>query len=519
MDSNSTITVTDCSKPTICKTTLESLYNLDGYIKKGSPIFKQIGEKKYRIDQYQGCHADEYTVYELRKEGSTREEDQDGQAQHFKKGVIQLSWKMKNGARSGALTIYVNGVAERMTNWSSIRNLDKKQKGMKSTENRGDEFNIYGEVHNERGIGHVLIERDLTTDVIIYRGNYNPLSLRREGYGICYDNISGIEKSYGYYVDGELIHLIQEFVEENDLNGNENGKKGSEKTGMKKIMIEYGGDVKEDNISMVFNRHPVYIGDYLKESTAAHKSENGIIKSPYVRHGHGYIVNEISGFCDHESEWCNGMEKSESIGQLYCGWYDDTIEYDESINVSLIDRDICKDREEKLRKEREREREAWSSEEISICPEMNVRRCRGIEELIIGNNECNGNVCDGVIFRLEDMPVIQKLSIGSGNFQKVRGFVLSNLPLLQSMTIGNECFRITREWTGNWNSERQDGLFSISNCPKLTNLKIGDSSFTDFKTFSVSEVNSMKSIVFGKENFIFANCVLRGRFLLFTHDY
>ena len=527
---------------------IESLYNLSGYGIQGKPSIETFGDKTYRIDQYQGKHSDEYTVYELIEGGSVKDEDRDGLAQHFKKGVLQLSWRMIRGVRSGSLTIYVNGVVERMTSWSSIRNLDKKRRGLKKN---GDipEDNIYGEVHNERGIGRVLIERDLVTNQIIYRGGYNESTLHHEGYGICYDNVSGVEKSFGYYEDGQLIHLIQEFVNENDLNGNENGKNDEETkeivnsnsnsnstTSMKMMMIEYSFNVKEKNMKSILKRHPMYIGDYLKEGELTiQRDENEEneenegnelcvkmkMKSPYIRHGHGYVMNELSGICDHESDWLKGIESKESISPLYGGWYEDNLMRNGngnnhemiSINVSMIDEEARKRRreeEEEARKAKEEEEkyQQWLSEEIPICPELGLMKCRGIQELTIGSNIYNGTVSSEVSFKLDDMPILCDVSIGDNTFQQVRGFILTNLPSLQSVKVGNHCFRIKYEDSSN--TERQDGLFSISNCSSLSTVIIGDNSFVDFKTFSISSVDLLKSIEFGKHNFLFADCILKG---------
>ena len=527
---------------TILNETIEGLYDLSGYMIEGQPSIETFGDQTYRVDQYQGKHSDEYTVYELVKGGSGKDGDRDGLAQHFKKGVLQLSWRMVGGQRSGALTIYVNGVVERMTSWSSLRNLDVKRNGLKRKGGNGDDLvddNIYGEVYNKRGIGRVLIERDLSTDVIVYCGGYNELSLRREGYGVCYDHVSGVEKSFGYYVNGALVHLLQEFVLENDLNGNENVEKTSSSTSSsttKMMMIEYGGNVSDENMKSVLKRHPIYIGGYVKEGELTiqrNDKENGenverIVKSPYVRHGHGYVVNELSGICDHESDWCKGVESRESVFSLYGGWYDEnkigngngndnTVV---SINVSMIDEEARKRREKeereraieaerKRKEEEEAKRQAWLSEEIPICGELGLSRCRGIKDLILGSNAYNGSASNGVSFKLADMPNLEVLSVGDNSFQQVRGFVLTNLNSLKSVKVGNECFRIVSTWR-KWEDNIGNGLFSITNCPTLSELQIGDHSFVDFKTFTISQVDLLKSVEFGRYNFLFTNCILKG---------
>ena len=75
-------------------------------------------------------------------------------------------------------------------------------------------------------------------------------------------------------------------------------------------------------------------------------------------------------------------------------------------------------------------------------------------------------------------------------FQYVREFVIDGLERLESIIIGNNCFIIDYE-------ERDDGVCRITNCPNLRQLEIGDYSFEDFKSFELSNLNSIQSIKFG----------------------
>ena len=71
------------------------------------------------------------------------------------------------------------------------------------------------------------------------------------------------------------------------------------------------------------------------------------------------------------------------------------------------------------------------------------------------------------------------------------------------MKIGGVCFRISDD-------ERNDGICRITNCPNLRQLEIGDNSFEDFKSFEISNVNSLQSIEFGECCFKYADCSLKG---------
>ena len=81
--------------------------------------------------------------------------------------------------------------------------------------------------------------------------------------------------------------------------------------------------------------------------------------------------------------------------------------------------------------------------------------------------------------------------------------MIDGLESLESVKIGEECFRI--DWR-----ERDDGVCRITNCPNLRQLEIGDWSFFDFKSFELSNVNSLQSIKFGGSCFFYADCSLKG---------
>ena len=93
---------------------------------------------------------------------------------------------------------------------------------------------------------------------------------------------------------------------------------------------------------------------------------------------------------------------------------------------------------------------------------------------------------------------LTSIIISKNSLKNVRVFVIDDLPKLQTVKIGCDCFRM------GWRKERDDGLCRITNCPQLRQLEIGNHSFGDFKSFELSNVNSLQSIVFGDECFEFA---------------
>ena len=126
-----------------------------------------------------------------------------------------------------------------------------------------------------------------------------------------------------------------------------------------------------------------------------------------------------------------------------------------------------------------------------------------IEEFVIGNGMFN----DENVTTLHFSPLLirlKRIEIGNRCFQHVRKFVIDGLPNLESVKIGGRCFRIDEYY------KRDDGVCRITNCPNLRQLEIGGHSFEDFKSFELSNLNSIQSIKFGHYCFGFADCSLKG---------
>ena len=82
--------------------------------------------------------------------------------------------------------------------------------------------------------------------------------------------------------------------------------------------------------------------------------------------------------------------------------------------------------------------------------------------------------------------------------------MIDGLESLESVKIGKECF-VIHYW-----KRRDDGICRITNCPNLRQLEIGDYSFRDFKSFELSNINSLQSINFGDFCFEYADFSLKG---------
>ena len=90
--------------------------------------------------------------------------------------------------------------------------------------------------------------------------------------------------------------------------------------------------------------------------------------------------------------------------------------------------------------------------------------------------------------------------------------MVDGLGSLDSVIIGEYCFRISDD-------ERDDGICRIMNCPNLRQLEIGYWSFEDFKSFELSNLNSIQSIKFGQGCFYYAEeFSLKGKWVWKKYD-
>ena len=259
-----------------------SKYNMDGYATRGKPMVKKDGGKYYSIQHYQGKHEGEFTVMEVDENGV-----ENGQAQLFDRGILQLSWMMKSGKREGELTVYKKGVVDRVMRWDDLREAGKE----------GDDYRLRAIVNDESG-KELLEEMIVGSGIVVYRGEFDGESRKREGFGIEQDEKSGLEKRSGYFKNGKLVHVCQEFRKVKDEDGNNT----------KMEMIEYGGEEDEDNVENLLDCSPIYIGDYAFDAK----------QFRFIRSGVGNVLNEYSGIC----EWIGKWDEEGSEVELNGGWYE-----------------------------------------------------------------------------------------------------------------------------------------------------------------------------------------------------
>lgn len=107
-------------------------------------------------------------------------------------------------------------------------------------------------------------------------------------------------------------------------------------------------------------------------------------------------------------------------------------------------------------------------------------------ELIIPSDQCNTNV---TVIDLGKFRRLKNLTIDDNAFGDVEEVKLEGLEDLERVIIGNNTFR------------GRNGTFVMRDCPSLRQLVIGDSSFTEYNEFSISETPSLEEITIGDNCF------------------
>ena len=439
------------------KQTKESRYLLNDYITKEKKKIS-INGVEYEVTLYQGDHSNEYLLSEM-KDGQV-----EGRCQLFNRGILSLAWMMKNGKRIGGVTEYENGKAIQKEGWDSLLGNDEGDRRMIENSKEGLIMAIRRKC-----------ERDEENDeddygCVIYRGEFDE-EMNRDGYGIEYDMDNGKEKIEGYWEKDKLIQMIREFDADNNQ------------------MIEYAENEDNDESSVeLLNRVPIYIGGYC--------TENG----KYVRNGKGYLIDEVSGTANRESEWENGKEKKECGTDLYEGWYVEGMS--ESIRNVLNNEIPSEMKTNPIVNVPPKRVEIHDSSELNA---MDLK----VTELVICSNSCK-YLND---LNLNKYKWLESIEIGDDCFESVKTFQINGLNRLKTIKIGNNSFTQKKNDKGNDKSKS----FHILNCESLKSIQIGKFSFSDFAgDFELKNLPQLQSIQIGtigsyySYNFYYSSFVIRG---------
>ena len=458
----------------------ESRYLLSDYI---------TGEKKkisangveYEVTLYQGDHSNEYLLSEM-KDGKV-----EGRCLLFNRGILSLSWMMKNGKRIGEITEYENGKALRKEKWNSILGNGRDRRMIENS--------IDGLIMTIRRTC-----KNGEDNHVIYRGEFDE-EMNRDGFGMEYDAENGKERIEGYWSKDKLIQIFREFDADNDQ------------------MIEYALNDDKDNVDLL-NRIPIYIGGYC--------IENG----KYVRHGIGYLIDEKSGTAIRESEWKNGKEKKESGIDLHEGWYvvkmEDNFESASSSEdpIEVSDEDFNDGQnEDSTEIYNEDFSEGKNDNSVIISNEDNQVNVPTKRIEIYNRSELNDldlNVTDLLIcpnysgglneFNLNQFEWLQSLGICGECFCSVQTFKIDGLNHLKTIKIGKNSF--TQSMYSLISDNRSES-FHILNCESLESIIIGERSFSDFAgEFELKNLPKLQSIQIGtigsnSGNFFFSSFVIQ----------
>ena len=387
----------------------------------------------------------------------------EGRCQLFNRGILSLAWMMKNGKRIGGITEYENGKAIQKEGWDSLLGNDGGDRRMIENSKEGLIMTIRRKC-----------ERDEENDedengCVIYRGEFDE-EMNRDGYGIEFDIENGKEKIEGYWSKDKLIQMIHEFDADNNQ------------------MIEYAESEDNDESDVeLLNRIPTYIGGY--------STENG----KYVRNGKGYLIDEVSGTANRESEWENGKEKKECGTDLYEGWY--------VKGMSESIRSVLKNEIPSEIKTKPTVNVPAKRVEIHNSSELNAMDLKATE-LVICSDCCN----DMNALNLNKFEWLESIEIGNECFESVKTFKIDGLNRLKTIIIGNNSFTQKKNDKGNDKSKS----FHILNCESLKSIQIGEYSFSDFGgIFELKNLPQLQSIqigTIGSEtwNFWYSSFVIRG---------
>lgn len=234
------------------------------------------------------------------------------------------------------------------------------------------------------------------------------------------------------------------------------------------VMIEY--DITRGCNRSALDCYPVYEGGYVFDEE----------RCECVRDGEGCEIDASTGVAVREGRWERG-ELVDSV-DLVNGWYVNT----DNINPF-----------------------AWGLSKHDECESAN-----GVEtttELLVPSN-CRNDPLE-TRFDVREWKNLNRIAIGDDCFGFVEEVKVIGAEELKSMVIGKRSFTKWKNGFGN-NPSRH---FCLQDCPSLTELKMGNYSFSDYSRFRVENLTSLEVLEVGDWNnkswcFYWADLELRSVF-------
>ena len=132
-----------------------------------------------------------------------------------------------------------------------------------------------------------------------------------------------------------------------------------------------------------------------------------------------------------------------------------------------------------------------------------------MEVMIVDNNACNDK--DYQLLDLSSVCNLKVFEVGDYSFAFVEEVKLIGLNRLERVVIGKKCVTKHKDC---YHGDDPDGHFYLKNCERLTELKIGCYSFSDYSVCEIENVPSLEVIEIGElygisSNFKYASLELK----------
>ena len=133
---------------------------------------------------------------------------------------------------------------------------------------------------------------------------------------------------------------------------------------------------------------------------------------------------------------------------------------------------------------------------VVITPENEVLH-NHIEELVVSDGCCNGSNWNGIDADFGVFAFLKLLKVGNNCFECLHSLRVVGLSELESVVIGKDSFTPSQDSKDERSLNRE---FHLKNCPKVKLLKIGPSSFVNYRVCVIENVDALEEIEMGDLN-------------------
>ena len=133
-------------------------------------------------------------------------------------------------------------------------------------------------------------------------------------------------------------------------------------------------------------------------------------------------------------------------------------------------------------------------EKIVVLSEDSAWLHNHIEELIVGDNCCNGEEWKELDLRC--FFLLRELTVGNQCFKNVEVFKCRQLSALERVEVGANSFTLSVVQEDDLSDSNR--FFFLDSCPKLRELKIGPFSFVDYALCEIENVDALEVIQIGE---------------------